>query len=113
MSADSYWPEPSSDGYCAWCRAPLTGGEILTHEMETAAWEQGETLYAPEHPGLVRGDAPIASCEACRKSMKINYDQWVDQQTTGSIYDRISNAVYVVIFTISCLAIVLMMFGLI
>lgn len=110
---ESCWPQPSTDGRCAWCGAALTGGEILTHELETAAWEQGELLYAPEHPGLIRTDAPIASCQPCRDSIKINYDDWVKEQSTRTGYDRVSCTAMIVILTAFCLAIVLKAIGLI
>lgn len=111
MQTQSYWPQPSSDGTCAWCGTPLNGGEILTHELESAAWEQGEPLYAPEHPGLLRTDAPIASCQQCRESMKANYDEWMNEQTTPTGYERASCVMMVVVVVAFCLAMVLTAFG--
>jgi hypothetical protein len=101
------------DGRCGWCGQPLTEGEIFTIELEVAAWEQGERLFAPEHPALERRDELIPSCQACRDSITTNYDQWVKEQSTKSAYDRISCTAMVVIFTTFYLAIVLKAFSLI
>ena len=104
---EPYWPEASTDGRCGWCGQPLTEGEIFTVEMEVAAWEQGERLFAPEHPALYCDDDPIPSCRACRDSITTNFDQCIEELNKRSTFDRVTSITMIVILTSICMYVLL------